>query len=102
MVTEIEVKTFATKSIKLPLTGYIARGLALYMLRTVNPSVSQNLHQPNAVKPYSVTPLYFKKIKIRIPAIINTFFDVKLQSGIIRLLFFFFWCGSLSVSAIMT
>jgi CRISPR-associated endoribonuclease Cas6 len=61
LVTELELKIFATKSVKFPLfTGYIARGLALYMLRTVNPSISQNLHEPNAVKPYSVTPLYFK------------------------------------------
>jgi CRISPR/Cas system endoribonuclease Cas6 (RAMP superfamily) len=52
------------RSIKLPLfTGYIARGLALYMLRTINPTISQNLHERNSVKPYSVTPLYFKSSK---------------------------------------
>jgi CRISPR-associated endoribonuclease Cas6 len=61
LITEIELKTFATKSVKLPVfTGYISRGLALHMLRSVNPSLSQYLHQPNVMKPYSVTPLYFK------------------------------------------
>lgn len=33
------------------------------MLRSVNPSVSQDLHKPNVIKPYSVTPLYFKSSK---------------------------------------
>jgi CRISPR-associated endoribonuclease Cas6 len=64
LATELEVKTFAEKSVKMPLfTGYVARGLALHILNRVNPALSQNLHEPNSVKPYSVTPLYFKSTK---------------------------------------
>lgn len=64
MATELEVKTFAEKSVKMPLfTGYIARGLALHILNRVDPALSQDLHEPNAVKPYSVTPLYFRSAK---------------------------------------
>jgi len=61
LVTELEIKTFAEKGVKMPLfTGYVARGLALHILNRVNPALSQNLHEPNSVKPYSVTPLYFR------------------------------------------
>ncbi|AFU57336.1 putative CRISPR-associated protein, Cas6 family [Candidatus Nitrososphaera gargensis Ga9.2] len=64
MVTELEVKTFAEKSVKMPLfTGYVARGLALHILNRVDPALSQDLHEPNAIKPYSVTPLYFRSTK---------------------------------------
>lgn len=44
-------------------TGYVARGLALHIIQRVNPVLSQNLHEPNSVKPYSVTPLYFRSTK---------------------------------------
>jgi CRISPR-associated endoribonuclease Cas6 len=64
LATELEVKTFAEKSVKMPLfTGYVARGLALNILNRVNPALSQDLHEPNALKPYSVTPLYFRSTK---------------------------------------
>lgn len=64
MVTELEVKTFAEKSVKMPLfTGYLARGLALNILNRIDPALSQDLHEPNALKPYSVTPLYFRSTK---------------------------------------
>jgi CRISPR-associated endoribonuclease Cas6 len=64
LATELEVKTFAEKSVKMPLfTGYIARGLALHILNRVDPALSQDLHEPNAIKPYSVTPLYFRSAK---------------------------------------
>lgn len=64
MVSEIEVKLFAEKSMKMPLfTGYVARGLALHIIQRVNPVLSQNLHEPNSIKPYSVTPLYFRSAK---------------------------------------
>lgn len=32
----------------------------MHILRHVNPAVSQRLHRPNVLKPYSLTPLYFK------------------------------------------
>ena len=61
MAVELEVKTFAEKSVRMPLfTGYMARGLALHVINMINPSLAQDLHEPNAIKPYSVTPLYFK------------------------------------------
>lgn len=64
MATELEIKTFAEKSVKMPLfTGYVARGLALHILNRIDPALSQDLHEPNALKPYSVTPLYFKSTK---------------------------------------
>lgn len=64
MATELEIKMFAEKSMKMPLfTGYVARGLALHVINRVNPALSQNLHEPNAIKPYSVTPLQFRSTK---------------------------------------
>lgn len=64
LVTELEVKTFAEKSVKMPaFTGYLARGLALNILNRIDPALSQDLHEPNALKPYSVTPLYFRSTK---------------------------------------
>lgn len=51
----------AEKEVLLPhFTGHISRGLLLHILRHVNPAVSQSLHEPNVLKPYSLTPLYFK------------------------------------------
>ncbi|MEM3097294.1 MAG: CRISPR-associated endoribonuclease Cas6 [Nitrososphaerales archaeon] len=61
---ELELKMFAEKGVLLPsFTGYISRGLMLHMLRQVDPSISQKLHEPNVVKPYSVTPLRFRSIQ---------------------------------------
>ena len=47
-----------------PFTGYISRGLLLHILRRVDPRVSADLHAPDVVKPYSVTPLKFRS-KVR-------------------------------------
>lgn len=64
LAVEIEVKTFGEKSVKMPLfTGYVARGLALYILNKVSAALAQGLHEPNATKPYSVTPLYFRSAR---------------------------------------
>ena len=41
-------------------TGYISRGLLLTMIRRIDPSEAQELHEPQVQKPYSVTPLRFK------------------------------------------
>lgn len=64
MITEIEIHTIAEKEIQLPFfTGYISRAITLNMLRSINPVSAQNMHQPNMIKPYSVTPLYFRSVK---------------------------------------
>jgi CRISPR-associated endoribonuclease Cas6 len=64
LAVELEVKTFAEKGVGMPLfTGYVSRGLALNILNRVNPALAQDLHEPNAIKPYSVTPLYFRAAK---------------------------------------
>jgi CRISPR-associated endoribonuclease Cas6 len=64
LAIELEVKTVAEKSVRMPhFTGYIARGLALYILNRISPALAQDLHEPNAIKPYSVTPLYFRSAK---------------------------------------
>ncbi|MEN3037080.1 MAG: CRISPR-associated endoribonuclease Cas6, partial [Candidatus Methanosuratincola petrocarbonis] len=61
MLTEFEFVLRGEEEIQLPLfTGYISRGILLNMVRQVNPSSSQSLHESNVVKPYSVTPLFFK------------------------------------------
>jgi len=58
---EFSLEMLAEKPVILPLfTGYVARGLLLHLLRTVDPSVSASLHEPDRVKPYSVTPLWFR------------------------------------------
>lgn len=52
---------YGEKELALPrFTGYISRGLLLTMLRRVDPALAQRLHEPQASKPYSVTPLRFK------------------------------------------
>lgn len=61
MPTELEFEIYAEKATLLPnFTGHISRGLLLHMLHHVDPSLSQGLHEPNLMKPYSVTPLYFR------------------------------------------
>jgi len=58
---EVGLEMYAEKSVVLPFfTGYVSRGLLLHILRHVNPAVSQRLHEPNVLKPYSLTPLYFR------------------------------------------
>lgn len=59
--TEIVFEMYAEREFSLPLfTGYISRGLLLHIFRRVNPAVAQRLHEPGEMKPYTVTPLWFK------------------------------------------
>ena len=61
MPIEIGLEMYAEKEAFLPLfTGHISRGLLLHILQQVDPRVSQGLHEPNVIKPFSVTPLQFK------------------------------------------
>ena len=61
MPVEIGLEMYAEKPVVLPFfTGYVARGLLLHVVRTVDPAASGLLHELNARKPYSVTPLRFK------------------------------------------
>jgi CRISPR-associated endoribonuclease Cas6 len=61
MPTEIGLEMYAEKEVLLPtFTGHISRGLLLHILKELDPSISQQLHEPNIVKPYSLTPLQFK------------------------------------------
>jgi CRISPR-associated endoribonuclease Cas6 len=58
---EIALEMYAEKEAVLSFfTGHVSRGLLLHILREVDPRVSQDLHQLDVVKPYSVTPLQFK------------------------------------------
>jgi CRISPR-associated endoribonuclease Cas6 len=62
---EVGLELYAEKDVVLPFyTGHISRGLLLHILRQVDPRVSQEMHELNVAKPYSVTPLQFKS-KIR-------------------------------------
>ena len=64
MPTEFVLEMYAAKAFSLPaFTGYVSRGIFLNMLRWVNPNLSEEYHKPNIMKPYSVTPLYFKHAK---------------------------------------
>ncbi|MCX8176458.1 MAG: CRISPR-associated endoribonuclease Cas6 [Candidatus Bathyarchaeota archaeon] len=64
MPVELVLEMHATKTFSLPVfTGYVSRGVFLNMLRWVNPNLSEEYHKPNMMKPYSVTPLYFKREK---------------------------------------
>ena len=61
MPTRIRLELLAEKEVELPhFTGYVSRGLLLTMLRRIDPSESERLHEPDARKPYSVTPLRFR------------------------------------------
>ncbi|XRH75770.1 MAG: CRISPR-associated endoribonuclease Cas6 [Candidatus Methanosuratincola verstraetei] len=61
MPTEFEFVLRLEEELQLPsFTGYVSRGILLNIIRQVNPSSSQDLHEPNITKPYSVTPLFFK------------------------------------------
>lgn len=66
--TEFEFEMYGEKEMALPrFRGYISRGLLLTMLRRVDPRTAQRFHEPQTLKPYSVTPLRFKS-KARTPA----------------------------------
>ncbi|MGF3498975.1 MAG: CRISPR-associated endoribonuclease Cas6 [Candidatus Methanosuratincola sp.] len=61
MITETEFLLQAEGEFELPMfTGYISRGILLNLIRQINPSSSQSLHESNITKPYSLTPLYFR------------------------------------------
>ncbi|MDI9609359.1 MAG: CRISPR-associated endoribonuclease Cas6 [Candidatus Verstraetearchaeota archaeon] len=61
MLLEAEFVMRAEDELELPqFTGYISRGILLNLIRQVDPSSSQSLHESNVAKPYSVTPLYFR------------------------------------------
>jgi len=60
MPVEMTVEMYGEKDVALPrFTGYVSRGLLLHMLHQVDPKASQMLHEPERVKPYSVTRLVF-------------------------------------------
>lgn len=61
MPMEVTLQLYGEKSVVLPFfTGHVARGLLLHMIRQVDPSAANVLHELNVLKPYSVTPLRFK------------------------------------------
>lgn len=61
VIAEFEFALRAEEEFELPrFTGHISRGILLNLVRQVNPSSSQLLHESNVKKPYSVTPLYFR------------------------------------------
>ena len=56
---------YAEKPVVLPFfTGHVARGLLLHFIRLVDPAASGLLHELNASKPYSVTPLRFRSSQL--------------------------------------
>ena len=61
MPIEFELEMYPEKEIVLPFfSGHISRGILLHMLQQVNPAISEQLHEPNVMKAYSVTPIYFR------------------------------------------
>ena len=62
MPVEIELEMYGEKPVVLPFfTGHVARGLLLHFIRQVDPAASGLLHELNVSKPYSVTPLRFRR-----------------------------------------
>jgi CRISPR-associated endoribonuclease Cas6 len=67
MPVEMRVEMYPEKDLVLPrFTGYVSRGLLLHMLKRVDPKLAQTLHEPEKMKPYSVTRLIFRS-KARAP-----------------------------------
>ncbi|MEM2094545.1 MAG: CRISPR-associated endoribonuclease Cas6 [Candidatus Bathyarchaeia archaeon] len=61
MPVEMRVEMYPEKEVVLPrFTGYVSRGLLLHMLKRVDPGIAQRLHEPDKMKPYSVTRLMFR------------------------------------------
>lgn len=61
MPVEFVFEMYGEKSLLLPFfTGSVARGLLLHMLKSVDPTSSEVLHQPHIRKAYAVSPLYFR------------------------------------------
>lgn len=64
ILTELEFFLKPEEDIQLPhYTGHISRGILLSLIKSSNPSSSQELHEANVLKPYSVTPIFFKSKK---------------------------------------
>ncbi|MBS7637132.1 CRISPR-associated endoribonuclease Cas6 [Candidatus Bathyarchaeota archaeon] len=63
MPVEVGLELYGEKGVVLPFfTGHVARGLLLHMVRQIDPSAALVLHQLNVSKPYSVTPLRFRRV----------------------------------------
>ncbi|MBS7628290.1 hypothetical protein KEJ36_05780, partial [Candidatus Bathyarchaeota archaeon] len=61
MPVEFELEAYADREMTMPrFTGSVARGILLRLLGRVEPRLSQELHEPNIRKAYSVTPLIFR------------------------------------------
>jgi CRISPR-associated endoribonuclease Cas6 len=60
---EVGLEMYAEKPVVLPFfTGYVARGMLLHVVREIDPAASGLLHELNVSKPYSVTPLRFRRM----------------------------------------
>jgi len=58
---EVVLEMYGEKGLVLPFfTGHVARGLLLHIVRQVDPTAANVLHELNVSKPYSVTPLRFR------------------------------------------
>lgn len=63
MPVDVGLELYGEKAVVLPFfTGHVARGLLLHVVRQVDPSAANVLHELNVSKPYSVTPLRFRSI----------------------------------------
>ncbi|MCS7114493.1 MAG: CRISPR system precrRNA processing endoribonuclease RAMP protein Cas6 [Candidatus Bathyarchaeota archaeon] len=63
MPVEVGLELYGEKGVVLPFfTGHVARGLLLHIVRQVDPSAADVLHELNVSKPYSVTPLRFRSV----------------------------------------
>lgn len=61
MPVEICLELYGEKPVVLPFfTGYVARGLLMHLVKSVDPSEANLLHELNVSKPYSVAPLRFR------------------------------------------
>jgi len=67
MPSELLLELIGEKEVTLPrFTGYVSRALLLHIMRLMDPEEAAELHEPDAMKPYSVTPLKFKS-RMRTP-----------------------------------
>ncbi len=62
MPARITISMISERDFPLPrFTGHIARGLLLHIIRKSSPSMAQDLHELNVLKPYTVDRLHFRK-----------------------------------------
>ena len=60
---DVGLELYGEKSVVLPFfSGHVARGLLLHVVRQVDPSAANILHELDVSKPYSVTPLRFHSV----------------------------------------